>query len=100
MGKFRGIWPDFIAPVKPNFVLSDTISISNWDNTVSIRTKNLPLAEDVFTSSTSSYDKNKKIFIFSIVSPIIKNLYFISKITYSSQQIALKLIVVANWIIL
>ena len=72
MGKFRGIWPDFIAPVKPNFVLSDTISISNWDNTVSIRTKNLPLAVEVFTSSTSSYDKNKKILIFSKFYPIIK----------------------------
>ena len=71
MGKFRGICPDFIAPVNPNFVLSDTISISNWDRTVSILTKNLPLAVEVFTSSTSSYDKNKNIFIFSTVSPII-----------------------------
>ena len=58
MVQYRGKCPDFIAPFNPNFVLSLTISISNCDNTVSILTKNLPLAEDVFTSSTSSYDKN------------------------------------------
>lgn len=44
MGKFRGTCPDFIAPVIPNFVLSDTISISSCERTVSILTKNLPIS--------------------------------------------------------
>ena len=46
-----GMCPSFIAPTIPNFVLSETLSISNCDNTVSILTKNLPFAVDVFISS-------------------------------------------------
>ena len=48
-----GKCPDFIAPLSPNFVLSDTISISNCERTVNILTKNLPLAVLVLTSSLS-----------------------------------------------
>lgn len=44
---------DLIAPLIPNFVLSDTISISNCDKTVSILTKNLTLAVEVLISSLS-----------------------------------------------
>ena len=52
-GAGPGKWLDLIAPLSPNLVLSDTISISNCDNTVSILTKNLPLAVEVLTSSLS-----------------------------------------------
>lgn len=46
-----------MAPFKPNLVLSDTISISSCDKTVSILTKNLPLAVEVLTSSLSQTRK-------------------------------------------
>ena len=46
-----------MAPFNPNLVLSDTISISSWDKTVSILTKNLPLAVEVLTSSLSHTKK-------------------------------------------
>ena len=53
IGTTPGKWPDFIAPLSPNFVLSDTISISSCESTVNILTKNLPLAVLVLTSSLS-----------------------------------------------
>ena len=67
--------PAFIAPIKPNFVLSLVLSISSCETLVNNRVINFPFAESVFISSTA-----QAIFF-------LHYLFFPSKILINSQQL-------------